>query len=100
MFIKHINKDKVRRNVSNSFEVKLLAIKSIRFYLCNMGFGSSIYRTILNIIYKLNRSCFFSRVNNLCVLTGRQNGVYKLVRISRIELRDSKHNIYGLRKSS
>ena len=56
---------------------------------------------ILTTLIKWNKKNFyFSKVNNLCILTGRQSGVYKVCKISRIELRNSKHDIYGFRKSS
>jgi ribosomal protein S14 len=97
MFLKHLNKDKIRRFLTQQFEIKLQVFKALFAY--NLNFSSTT-SYILNKLYLLNKNCFFSRVNNLCILTGRQSGVYRAIKLSRIKLRDSKYNIYGLRKSS
>ena len=49
-----------------------------------------------------NKNCFASKVNNICIFTGRHSSVYRLFRVSRIELRRSsyRNDIFGLRKSS
>lgn len=96
MYLKKINKDKIRRDLSSLFEIRLKALKYLIKYL-------NIHSDILllySIYNSINKDFFFTRVNNLCILTGRQSGVYKVCKISRIELRNSEHDIYGLRKSS
>ena len=100
MFVKKLNKDKVRRIVSRFFEIQVKVFKSLYCYGSLNIFNSSFYNYLIKIFYNMHKCVFFSRVNNLCILTGRQNGVYKFFKISRIELRDSKHDIYGLKKSS
>ena len=99
MFKKKLNKDKIKRLLNISFEIKLQVFKNLLKYY-NILIESDLINFILNKISFLNRNLFFNRSNNLCILSGRQNGVYKFFKISRIQLRDSKHNIYGLRKSS
>jgi ribosomal protein S14 len=100
MFLKHLDKDKIRRIMSYTFEIKLLAVKQLTRQQKNNIITRSIVQKTLQILYKLNNNCFFIRVNNICILSGRQSGVYKILKISRIEIRDSKHDTYGLRKSS
>ena len=97
MNIKKLNKDKIRRILSYKLEIKLVALSSILKYF-NME--SPIKQKVYKILYFIDKNFFFSKVNNLCILTGRQSGVYKICKISRIALRDSKHDIFGLRKSS
>jgi small subunit ribosomal protein S14 len=52
--------------------------------------------------YQLNKMDFFSKIQNICIVTGRSRSVYKIFKISRIMLRQlgSKGLILGLRKSS
>jgi len=99
MFLKHLDKDKIRRILSHTFEIKLLAAKQIIAYQ-KKSIPKSLLQKIMRILYKINKNCFFIRVNNICILSGRQSGVYRILKISRIEIRDSKHDTYGLRKSS
>jgi ribosomal protein S14 len=96
MHLKKINKDKIRRFLSKHIEVKLIALN----YLIKCFKNLNVFSYIYLIINLLDKNFFFSKVNNLCILTGRQSGVYKVCRISRIELRNSKHDLYGFRKSS
>ena len=100
MFRRQLDKDKIRRTLSNNLELKLIALNNLICPLNNYRLPFKTLISILVIIYKLNKDCFFSRSNNICILTGRQSGVYKILKISRIEIRDSKHDSYGLRKSS
>jgi len=99
MFLKQLNKDKIRRILSKSVEIKIVVLKTLITHLKGMKSGLKASQILKNF-GKINRNCFFSRTNNICTLTGRQSGVYKILKISRIEIRDSKHDIYGLRKSS
>lgn len=96
MYLKKINKDKIRRCLSNSIEVILVALR----FLMRVFKSYNIIQYCYMLITFLDNNFFFSRVNNLCILTGRQSGVYKVCKISRIELRNSQYDIYGFRKSS
>ena len=57
---------------------------------------------LLKQLFFFKSDSFNSKINNICVFTGRHSSVYRLFRVSRIELRRSafKNNIFGLRKSS
>lgn len=96
MHLKKINKDKIRRSLSSYIEVKLVVLKYLNKFFKNLNLLAYSY----SMLHYLNKNFYFSKVNNLCILTGRQSGVYKVCKISRIELRNSKHDIYGFRKSS
>jgi ribosomal protein S14 len=100
MFLKQLNKDKVRRKLNTIFEIKLLVLKHIMCSSNTCHLPLKVVVGVLSLIFKANKDCFFNRSNNICILTGRQSGVYKILKISRIEIRDSKHDTYGLRKSS
>jgi ribosomal protein S14 len=100
MFLKQLDKDKVRRILSNNLELKLIALNNLRQPLNDDRLPFKVMLSILFMFYKLSRDCFSNRSNNICIMTGRQSGVYKVLKISRIEIRDSKYNLYGLRKSS
>lgn len=93
MFLSSLNKDKIRRKLSLFFELKIKVLKSLLVY-------NNKILNIFKYIHFLSRNCFFNRVNNICLITGRQSGVYKFLKLSRITLRDSAYDIYGLRKSS
>ena len=57
---------------------------------------------LIKSLSKLKYDFFSTRIKNSCVLTGRQGGVYRLFRMSRISLRNAggQNLIFGLRKSS
>ena len=96
MFLKKINKDKIRRYLNNNIEIKLIALKYVIKYFKR----EYLIFHFSNLFGFLDKNFFFSKANNLCILTGRQSGVYKVCKISRIELRNSKYDIYGFKKSS
>ena len=100
MYRKKLNKDKIKRGLNLNYEVRVQALKNILKYCSGANIETPIVKYINIKFYFLNRDVFFSRSNNLCIVSGRQNGVYRFFKISRIQLRDSKNNIYGLRKSS
>lgn len=100
MYVKKINKDKIRRILSRFFEIQIKVFKSLYLYSNLNVFNNILYTYLIKIFFSMHKFFFFNSVNNMCILTGRQNGVYKFFKISRIELRDSKHDIYGLKKSS
>ena len=93
MFLSHLNKDKIRRKLTLIFELKIKILKTLLVY------NNKVFKPYKNIFF-LSKNCFFTRVNNLCLITGRQSGVYKFLKLSRIAIRDSFYDIYGLRKSS
>ena len=92
--------DKKKRVVFQNLEVRLISIKSI---LKSQLLKSWDHRNfLLRNLFFYNKNCFFNKINNICVFTGRHRGVYRIFRISRIELRRSAafNEIFGLKKSS
>ena len=100
MFLKQLDKDKIRRSLSSGLELKLIVLSNLMRPLNNCRLPLETIMAILVMVSELNKNCFFTRSNNICIMTGRQSGVYKILKISRIEIRDSKYNSYGLRKSA
>jgi ribosomal protein S14 len=97
VFLKSLNKDKIKRLLNKYFEIRIRVIKS----LLNYNISSiKVFNYINRMLSFLNKNCFFTKSNNICVSTGRQNGVYKVFKLSRIALRDSAYDIFGLKKSS
>jgi ribosomal protein S14 len=92
--------DKKKRTLFKNFEVRLIGIKSLlKFRLIN---NFEYKNQLLKQLYLYKRDCFFNRINNICIFTGRHSSVYRLFRVSRIELRRSasQNDIFGLKKSS
>jgi len=91
-----ININKNYRYLSMIYEVKLMVFKLI----FNFFFKTDLVDYVNCIIYNLSSNVFFSKTRNLCISTGRQNGIIRLFNISRIGIRNSNGTYYGLRKSS
>jgi ribosomal protein S14 len=95
-----IYSDKKKRSLFKNFEIKLISIKTLLKY---QQINKSDYKNnLLKELHLYKRDCFFNRIGNMCVFTGRHSSVYRLFRVSRIELRRSanRNDIFGLRKSS
>jgi ribosomal protein S14 len=96
---KKISNDKLKRNLFKKLETRVTSIKS----LLNVQVIAFEYKNIIErqLLY-YSTDGFSTKINNMCIFTGRHSSVYKAFRISRIELRKSatKNDIFGLRKSS
>jgi ribosomal protein S14 len=94
MHLKKIHNDKIARFLFKNINMKV----AFRLNLLN----NNIKQQLLLNLFHYDKKSFINKVRNICVFTGRRNGVHRLFRISRIELRReaSKNTIYGLRKSS
>ena len=96
---KKIYNDKYKRNLFKNLEVRFISIKSLlKSQLISLKYKSILERQL----YNYDTSSFSTKIKNICIFTGRHRGVYRLFRISRIELRNfsSKLEIFGLKKSS
>lgn len=96
---KKIANDKFKRQLFNNIEVKIISIKS----LLKSQTAVFEYKNILEKqLSDYCSNCFSTKINNMCIFTGRHSSVYRLFRLSRIELRRSttKNDIFGLKKSS
>jgi ribosomal protein S14 len=91
-FLKRIKK-KLRRYDKN-------LIKLIKEHFNNSE--ENLVELLKKQLGSYDKNSFSSKTGNSCVFTGRSNGVHRLFRVSRIELRRSaaENTIYGLRKSS
>jgi ribosomal protein S14 len=96
---KKISSDKLKRNLFKNLEVKITGIKSL---LKSQVVAFEHKNTIERQILEYTTDSFSTKINNMCIFTGRHSSVYRAFRISRIELRRSatKNDIFGLRKSS
>jgi ribosomal protein S14 len=96
---KKISNDKLKRQSFKNLEVKIISIKS----LLKSKVMFFEYKNILEKhLFNYDPNCLSTKINNICIFTGRHSGVYRLFRLSRIELRRSttKNDIFGLKKSS
>ena len=97
---KKIYSDKVKRKLFKNLEIKILSVKSLLKArgIKNFEYKNSLEKDIL----LWDKNMFSNKINNICLFTGRHSSVYRLFRISRIELRksSSESNIFGLKKSS
>lgn len=94
----HLYKSKIYRKHASKLELTVISLKSV---------GNS--RLIVNTNLKKKISSFISiyratatsKINNVCLFSGRHSSVYRNFRISRVMLRllSTKINIFGLRKS-
>jgi len=95
-----IYSDKKKRSLFNHFELRIIGLNSLLKSRVWQNFG--LKNKLSKQLFFFKGNCFNSKINNICVFTGRHSSVYRLFRVSRIELRRSanKNNIFGLRKSS
>jgi ribosomal protein S14 len=96
---KKISNDKLKRNLFKNLEVKIISIRSL---LKSQVVAFEHKNIIERQLQSYNAGGFSTKINNMCIFTGRHSSVYRAFRISRIELRRSatKNDIFGLRKSS
>jgi small subunit ribosomal protein S14 len=92
-------KDKRRRAKSIRFERHHMIAKTV----ANSSFVSDkIKEQPKRFFYVSDRNCFYSRVVNRCVISGKAGGVYSYFRLSRMQIREmfGAGCFYGLTKSS
>ena len=82
-------KKKIKQNIKQRYLFKKLEKKKIilKILLKNLNIKKKVR-------YKIQQKWFFytniysiTRIKNLCILTGRSRSIYRLFRISRIQLR-------------
>ena len=99
MFLKRLKSNRVQRYFFFIIELKFLLLK---FILLNAKvFSSSKVKDLLESLFHRN-DFHKTRINSICIITGRFGSVYRYFRISRIFLRKmgGSNFVYGLRKSS
>jgi ribosomal protein S14 len=75
-----IIKDKIKRKYFLKTEIKKIILKSI---MRNFGANNIVRLSAFKKITFFKRKTYISRQNNICLMTGRIGGVYKLYNISR-----------------
>jgi ribosomal protein S14 len=75
-----ILKDKIKRKYFLKTELKKIILKSI---IQNFGANDIVRLSAFKKITSFKRKTYISRQNNVCLLTGRMGGVYKLYNLSR-----------------
>jgi len=102
--IKHLLVDKIQRNFVRKVEINLLIFKTLLFYPNTVHLNDEIMKYLLKDINAyLNGFTTRSRINSVCVLTGRTRAVYrKTFKITRMQIKEkaSFGLIPGIRKSS
>ncbi len=94
-----IYRDKKRRNLYLSHELKRLEYKSI---INNLELSKEMRYNNLLLLNKLPRNSSKVRIKNRCILTGRGHSVLKICKLSRIKFRElaSQGLLMGVTKSS
>jgi len=79
-----IGKDKKKRELIFRLELRR------NFLKCIIAHGSlSRYQSVaLFLLNKLPKDSSYIRQNNYCILTGRNKGIYRRFRLSRIQIRE------------
>jgi small subunit ribosomal protein S14 len=81
---KKIKKNINQRYLFKSIEKKRLILKII---LNNLNINKKIRWKIQQKFFFFNQNSSITRIKNICILTGRSKSVYRLFKISRIQLR-------------
>ncbi len=81
---KKIKKNINQRYLFKSIEKKRLILKII---LNNLDINKKIRWKIQQKFFFFNQNSSITRIKNICILTGRSKSVYRLFKISRIQLR-------------
>lgn len=81
---KQIKKNINQRKFFKTNEKKRLILKSI---INNLNFEKKIRWKIQKKLIKFSNNSSLTRIKNRCILTGRSRSVYRLFKLSRIQLR-------------
>ncbi len=81
---KKIKKNIKQRYIFKNFEKKRLILKIISK---NRNIAKELRWKLQQKWFFLNRNSSITRIKNICVLTGRSRSIYRLFKISRIQLR-------------
>lgn len=94
---KKIKKNINQRYLFNHFEKKRLVLKIISK---NLNLNQKIRFQIKEKWFYFNNNSSITRIKNICTLTGRSKSIYRLFKISRIQLRNlaSKAYLPGISK--
>ena len=94
-----IYRDKKRRNLYSTHELKRLEYKTI---LNDVTLPKEVRYISLLLLNKLPRNSSKVRIKNRCILTGRSHSVLRLCKLSRIKFRElaSQGLLMGITKSS
>lgn len=92
-------KDYKKRYKVKTSEFKWIVLKSIVY---NQRLPLKYRLKAQDLLSKFPNNCYFTRIRNRCIVTGRGRGVYSKYKLSRIKLREFSVNglLPGVRKSS
>ena len=94
-----IIKDFKKRFFVKKFEKKK---KIIKVLYTNLNLNLNLRKNLFLKLLKLKNKTYFSKVKNICILTGKSHSVYKTFRLSRMTLRENftKGYFTGIKRSS
>ena len=79
---KKIIKDSVLRQFLYKKELFFLIIKML------FRIDSIEHKKLVFILYRIQKNSYFSKVRNRCFITGRNNSVNKLTKVSRLKFKE------------
>ena len=100
--LKQSKRNYLQRGVYKQMEVKILLLKILTTF--NHSISNAVARCYMQ--YEMKRLCGHikgsSRIKSVCILSGRSRGVYRLFRLSRINIREKGNAgfLMGLSKAS
>lgn len=79
-----------RKIIKDSLLRQLIQKKDLFFVLTKMLFriNSIKYKQLICILYKIQKTNYFSKIRNRCFITGRNNSINKLTKISRLKFKE------------
>jgi small subunit ribosomal protein S14 len=80
---------KIKKNIKQRYLFKDLEKKrlSLKIISKNLNFKKNIRYKIQQKWFFFNQNSSITRIKNICILTGRTRSIYRLFKISRIQLR-------------
>ena len=93
------SKDYKKRSKVKIYEFKWIILKSIIY---NQKIPFNLRKKAQKILQNFPKDCYFTRIRNRCIITGRARGIYSKYKMSRIKLREYSLNgiLPGIKKSS
>ena len=98
-FKKHNFKDLQKRLLFYKLEKKRIILKSLYF---NRNLSFTLRYLFFFKLSNMKKNASKSRIRNRCIITGRGRSIYKLFRMSRLQIKDlAYHNLLpGLKQST
>lgn len=80
---------KVKKNINQRYLFKSIEKKRLilKILLNNLNINKTIRWKLQQKFFFFNQNSSITRIKNICVLTGRSKSIYRLFKLSRIQLR-------------